>query len=168
MHEFFKGWRRKVGCVSLALTCVVVIGYTRSIALWDILVIADGFPSVSFHSCDGTIVLSVSEESLDSDQPTRLIIPNWNAFPLKYLREFETRNDDLVGYWRETKKIHVDLYGFRVTTNKGGSRHQSFKTKRWTVHYGHLVLPLMTVSAWLLLLKPRSRVSLSNSQQSTA
>jgi len=30
MGEFFKGWRRKAGCVTLVLACVMAVGWVRS------------------------------------------------------------------------------------------------------------------------------------------
>jgi hypothetical protein len=35
MAEFFQGWRRKVGCVALALACVVTTLWNRSWSTWD-------------------------------------------------------------------------------------------------------------------------------------
>lgn len=31
MREFFRGWRRKVGCVTLVMACVLTTGWVRSI-----------------------------------------------------------------------------------------------------------------------------------------
>lgn len=35
MKEFFKGWRRKVGCVTLAAACLFVAGWVRSTVVDD-------------------------------------------------------------------------------------------------------------------------------------
>ena len=35
MREFFKGWRRKVGCVTLVVACVVAIAWGRSVRVRD-------------------------------------------------------------------------------------------------------------------------------------
>ncbi len=36
MGEFFKGWRRKAGLVTLAMACVLMIGWMRSLAVTDV------------------------------------------------------------------------------------------------------------------------------------
>lgn len=35
MPEFFRGWRRKVGCVALVMACLVAIAWIRSMAVAD-------------------------------------------------------------------------------------------------------------------------------------
>ena len=45
MGEFFKGWRRKVGCVTLVMACVFAAGWVRSLAIFDV---------VSFNQKDAT------------------------------------------------------------------------------------------------------------------
>ena len=36
MMEFFRGWRRKVGVVTLAMACVFMVGWVRSLPDWNI------------------------------------------------------------------------------------------------------------------------------------
>ena len=37
MREFFQGWRRKVGVVTLVMACVLTAGWVRSFLIRDIL-----------------------------------------------------------------------------------------------------------------------------------
>ena len=38
MRVFFRGWKRKAGIATLALTCLITVGWMRSIVVADILV----------------------------------------------------------------------------------------------------------------------------------
>lgn len=35
VSEYFKGWRRKLGCITLGMACVLMIGWLRSLVVWD-------------------------------------------------------------------------------------------------------------------------------------
>jgi hypothetical protein len=39
MHEFFRGWRRKTGCVILVVACFLMIGWIRSLVWRDSTII---------------------------------------------------------------------------------------------------------------------------------
>lgn len=54
MHEFFKGWRRKVGCALLVVVAAFTVGWVRSTAFADYL----GLPS------EGTSFFILSHASL--------------------------------------------------------------------------------------------------------
>lgn len=54
MHEFFKGWRRKVGCALLVVAAAFTVGWIRSTAFADYL----GLPS------EGTSFFILSHASL--------------------------------------------------------------------------------------------------------
>ena len=60
MVAYFKGWRRKVGCVTLVLACVIVAGWVRSYKAtdnWDTICgrieSSNGDISVSFEEMNG-------------------------------------------------------------------------------------------------------------------
>lgn len=39
MHEFFRGWKRKTGCVTLAMACVLTVGWIRSYDTEDVITV---------------------------------------------------------------------------------------------------------------------------------
>ena len=51
MREFFYGWRRKAGCVSLAMALVLMAGWIRSFTITDLYMVGDGW----IVSSDGLI-----------------------------------------------------------------------------------------------------------------
>lgn len=52
MREFFKGWRRKAGCVTLALACFLMGGWNRSLVTSDTFIFGDGFVTLSKGSIE--------------------------------------------------------------------------------------------------------------------
>jgi hypothetical protein len=55
MREFFRGWKRKAGCVTLLLACVFAAGWVRSQNSIDSFVISD----FEFVSLNGRIDFGV-------------------------------------------------------------------------------------------------------------
>ena len=41
MREFFRGWKRKLGCVTLVMACLAMAGWTRSYSVEDRIVVED-------------------------------------------------------------------------------------------------------------------------------
>src|SRR4051794_19488286 len=59
MRDFFKGWRRKLGCVTLVMACVFMAGWVRSIGISDWITLNAG----NFQ-CDVRIESGVTECSV--------------------------------------------------------------------------------------------------------
>lgn len=55
MREFFKGWRRKVGCVTLVMACVLTVGLLRSYYNQENLTVYHGQDSYLIHSREGRL-----------------------------------------------------------------------------------------------------------------
>ena len=75
MHTFFHGWRRKTGCVTLALGCVMLCGWARSCANIDSIQIPVTKRSrMTFGSANR--VIGVSYETLDD--PKENVFEFWS------------------------------------------------------------------------------------------
>ena len=139
MGDFFKDRRRKTGLVTLAVACVLTVGWMRSYVIQDALLIPaqDGFSGIESHGGSLTwFRWSASQPELSFE---------W----ISQDAEFESDPWDQVDIaWR------FELAGFRF----GAATAKDSPASRlvlWILPYWSLVLPLTLLSAWLILIKPR-------------
>jgi hypothetical protein len=134
MREFFRGWRRKAGVITLILACVVVAANVRSFVVSDSIHIRLGIGR-SLYADSGvgcwTINLSISPYQA-------LHTPLWM-----------TLDPSGVGFvdwdwkWGDFGYNHYQEEKIDIVTLMGP--------------YWSLVLPLTLLSAYLILWKPRMR-----------
>ena len=55
MREFFRGWRRKAGCISLVMALALMGVWIRSLSVMDLAIIAFGQRAVSIGSFYGVV-----------------------------------------------------------------------------------------------------------------
>jgi hypothetical protein len=133
MTEFFKGWRRKIGCVTLAFACVFAAGGVRSYGARDSLVIETSVMDFGFVSNSGTMMIWFDDDVVTygyvwyTDRPASL-------------------DSDEVGIDWDWKWL-----GFRHFART----RNSVNPDSTAVPYWSIVLPLTLLSAWLLLSKPK-------------
>ena len=146
MQEFIRGWKRKVGCVTLVMACLFAALWVRSQFYLHEL----GYLSPSFASRQ---LVTADRRGLTWCKRTGL-----GATPLPEFMNF---------YWRsyrypegyspqETPLVRV-ICGFRFGYEKSPFGSFAF----WTVPYWPIVLPLTILSGWLLLSQPRKQNSKS-------
>jgi len=149
MGEFFKGWRRKIGVLTLVMALVFTVGWVRSISIYDrinLLAFVDRKPQecsyviVSQHSC---IMLLRWEGT----KPFR-VLPS-DVFHSGPLAPSDPPNSGL-SYSDECLGQFCGA-AFR----QGHAANGQIKEYTFVLHYWHFVLPLTLVSLWLLLTKPR-------------
>jgi hypothetical protein len=63
MREFFRGWRRKVGCVTLVMTCALMGLWMRSIRTFDEVLVGIGNAKYFVSSAQGGFGLLIDEPS---------------------------------------------------------------------------------------------------------
>jgi hypothetical protein len=152
MREFFHGWRRKAGCMTLVMACVFAVGWVRSEFKFDnISMIHEGkiesFFSVTQH-------LGWTSESTNSGKTgmrwnsENLIIgedglPRWNA----------DRSDLPVEGLGLAQGDGWAAYRYRYRERFDGKRSDS----QILIHYGAITVPLAILCVYLLLWKPRKR-----------
>jgi hypothetical protein len=130
MREFFQGWRRKAGTVTLVLALAVAGIWMRSRIVCDTL-------QFKFRGRLHDIV-SYSNQTSGVSWKYELEFPevmDWGSVPLK-----EVDVDDIEGTLANYREAYRDL-GF----------------SEWHIPYWSLVLPLTLLSAYLILGKPRKR-----------
>ena len=107
MGEFFRGWRRKVGCVTLLMACVFMSAWVRSMMIGDFLHrtgTGNGF--IEAESSNGFLIWWSSSKPLFTKQPPPLCWVTGNLsnslkiqeqWPL--IRQFGNRSFVAVPYW---------------------------------------------------------------------
>ncbi len=139
MDEFFKGWRRKAGLVTLAMALLLMAGWMRSAILMDVIIIACGKETHIAQSLEGELswrwLVNIAPQQSSAEWHTLKDAP-------LYLR-FSTATS--LTTERQLKWCGFD---FGTTAENDGS---------WgIVPYWSLVLPLTLLSAWLILVKARN------------
>ena len=131
MREFFKGWRRKIGCVALVMACAFLCGWVRSLYATDTVI-----RSVN-HTTEGVFSTEGSFGWFKQDHPE---IINRSAFWEASVGEFGTISDPtFVWSWN----------GFSSIESQSG--------RASSIPYWSIVIPLTLLSAYLIVWKPRQR-----------
>jgi hypothetical protein len=134
MREFFKGWRRKVGCVTLAMACVFMAGWVRSCIWGDTLMIPIGETWYEWLASGDECVVwgrHRCETRRDDVATYHVFIPGGWIDSLNY---FEWR-------WRH--------WGFGVAENRND------EMTCIVIPYPSIVMALTLLSAYLLLMQSR-------------
>ncbi len=145
MGEFFNGWRRKSGLVTLAMALLSTVAWMRS------YVIRDKLEIVPHPHCLHAIVSGsgrlVWQRLVSTDMPFLHY-----DFPFVLHSSDGPEGDDLAWYRREVEwRLEGSGFDFgAVHSFTGNVRAQFAKVPYWS-----LVLPLTLLSAWLILIKPR-------------
>lgn len=128
MREFFRGWKRKVGCVTLVFACLFSAGWVRSKTVTDVF----HLDSARLLSMDGSLLIEEGDFAFG--------LPRWTCSRWESLSE--------------TFRIVFEWEWHFLGLGKGAFGDDP---PYWFVPYWSVVTPLTLLSAWLLLSKPRAR-----------
>jgi hypothetical protein len=142
MREFFGGWRRKLGCVALVVSCVFAGLFMRSFA-FDFGIAGDTYVESSQGYLRWTKYSQFAGEH--TPQPLRWFSHpytgmNGNQFPAKTIGHYR-----IAGFVIDSHHL-VDFDG-----------NQMHRVDSWIVPYWSICLPLTALSACLLLWPRRKR-----------
>ena len=144
MGDFFNGWRRKTGLVTLAMACVFAAGWMRSHIADEMVYFQISPEGTIFESVDGSLFWAKCKPGSFPDP-----VGFW---------QLEATSDPNCYYVLEDGDVkwHLRLLGFGVgesskTMQPQGRRTYSF----WCVPYWSIVLPMTLLSAWLIIMKPK-------------
>ena len=156
MSEFFRGWRRKVGVVTLMMACVLTGMWVRSMSVIDNCELPVGKHSVIIvfsyiHFC---AVLAEHDPDFNSSSA------QWLSKPTPQLTPVE-----LAGASYENLKMPLKYRNHPPIVPKG--RNQPILVPNISQDYRLIgmpfsywfALPLTLLSAWLLIIKPRPTTS---------
>ena len=141
MREFFRGWKRKVGVVTLVMACAFTVGWIRSEFAIDQLRLHSETlgMKLKLDSRYGQCRLDVSWDGRES-----LVGVDVSSFPIS--NENRQQLESSMWFFRYFEYVMGSSDGRRVTSIKGSAL---------TLNYCVMAIPLTLLSAWLLLSKPR-------------
>jgi hypothetical protein len=138
MREFFRGWRRQVGAVTLFIACVLTMGWVRSGSTEDrtTMILSQRFYLfVSSRS-------SISWWAMDNKGSPSSVVQMIGRSSATNSPRPALSHSDII-------EVLTHLYAV------GDGRDNPLNVACWTVAYWSVVLPLTILSAYLLLSKPR-------------
>lgn len=154
MEEFFRGWKRKLGLVTLMLACASMAGWLRSSFARDYaFFLNDNYTTNRLVSFNGSIAWERFHQAGEK-RLTRLQFSE-----AEVLLEYDQRrtcewNWMFLGFGQGTYKSEdLDLYKQSNPDLPFEGLTQSIRV----IPYWSVVLPLTLLSTWLLLSKPRAR-----------
>ena len=140
MREFFKGWRRMVGCVALVLALTLMAGWIRSFRTEDIVLVPLSWHGryITMDSIRGEVELELCRSNKPSGSAS------FQTWPLK--PDDESRPESFRFFMFDTTS--------GGTFDHGGTVISSYLI---AFRYSVATIPLTLLSAYLLLCKPRKR-----------
>jgi hypothetical protein len=150
MAEFFRGWKRKVGVVTLCLGCVFMLEWVRSASESDLIhFMRQPHIRHTIYSCPaglGWTRLCLTAGTPIYNRPFDYV--TWQTLPLSQ------RNGVYPFDWHDTQ-WGTQWMGFRMGTVVWDNPPGFQETTVVVVPHWSIVIPLTLLSAWLLLSKPR-------------
>jgi hypothetical protein len=145
MREFFYGWRRKAGVVSLVMAVAVMGMWARSFVVVEQLRVS----ACSVASIRGTVAAVRSTLPQASPQPT------YSKYLVSEIASFKPdENGNYPDWWGGVEvDQRWDLAGFHFGRRRIDQDQQSIIQLGFP--YWSLALPLTLLSAYLILWKPR-------------
>ena len=146
MGDFFHGWRRKAGCVTLLMACVMMCGWVRSRTTCDFISFF-GSDRKALHDLSSTrmglMYMRTDQDFTGQTKSITFATRTWNpARVTDYLLGTEMN-------WR------IDSCGFRFGKSVHRGPYSIANLTAWIIPYWSIVIPLTAISACLLLTKPR-------------
>ena len=145
MREFFHGWRRKVGCVTLVMALVVFGAWMRSHHRFDCVFIHAPAATHAMKSEDGRVCWTRMEPNSS---------PIWMTWESEKASEWQT-----VEFYRQSYcgfTFGTELSA--VVSVRAGEGFTQHRWDFWVVPYWAIVMPLTLLSAYLIVWTPRPRV----------
>ena len=153
MSEFFRGWRRKVGVVTLLMACTLTLIWLRSDVIRDKIDLCPSFywPQLPWYGEIVSLQGSLGWHRYEMESGNGGIGTNspatFSSFKVKHYFACSPKIEDtLVWQWK--------WGGFGYGAGKTHLRGMSAQV--WIIPYWSIVIPLTLLSAYLLLSKPRN------------
>jgi hypothetical protein len=154
MTDFFRGWRRKAGVLTLVLACVFMAGWIRSQSMFDQFCYPTSTWYVEFDSFKGLLHWNTVTVAGDiSDHPfahppfghSQVDAPKLSISLLPIVNYLSPHG------WSFRSRWEMPEFAFAVAT-KGNVTMSVLAFPYWSI-----VIPLTLLSAYLLLIKPRAK-----------
>jgi len=154
MSMFFPGWRRKLGCVTLVLTCVLMLAWIRSPLNSDRLFLELGTSTVVLASNQNGLWYATTHFSDHRYHPTMLRAQS-DVFSLPGRRmPFSDDPFNHLQGWDWNHESRWDYCGFHLGEFRNEKHFRDICLKFRIVPHWFVVIPSTAVAAFLLRSKP--------------
>ena len=170
MGEFFRGWRRKAGCVTLVMACIFVGAWARSLGTFDVI----NFPlgrdyAIAITSWENSFAVRIGWDQEDSWDELIWVARDYDYFgytdPKSTFYRFKQPIPDGSGCFVSWYLLS-SAGGIGVTPNDQTSDRRMLFV---IAPYWPIVLPMTLLSAYLLLFsKRRSTTSMKTNDPEPA
>jgi hypothetical protein len=156
MREFFQGWRRKVGVITLLSACVLTVGWMRSETTYVFFSLNGNRDVFSVSSLGGIV------NFMRRTRPAGGSILNWGRGKLTGIVPFKVDPDG-----RRMQQDHREGYDVEWRWDWAGCHARAgalagLRIEDCKIPYLYFIIPLMVTSGYLWFWKPR-RVPLAAS-----
>lgn len=149
MAEFFRGWKRKVGVVTLVLACLLTAAWIRSSVIYDSVYGIGSVPEYRIGSMFGLVCIFVVRS--EDTSPDACSDPHWISGKASDLFNPATQ-ERFDPMQHSTPNWRRDFAGFHFGEGRSNLQMSSQETWRCcSLPYWSIVLPFTLISVWLLL-----------------
>ena len=153
MYDFLRGWRRKKGVITLVTACLILGAWLRSLRTFDSLFVHGDQWRYGISSVDGRIWFI---------NTTPLLGESWVAWNSReHQPEFDPMDGANVNWRRDGAGFHIGTYTRPIPSQTASGKFEAFSLM---IPYGVIELPLALLSAYLIVLKPRTRSATTSTQ----
>lgn len=149
MREFFRGWRRKLGCVLLTISLASMGGWIRSLSLQDQIIVARHDSVQFFTSMNGALVWSRSSPYYlsasirwSSKEFNKAMLDSWYGAEVRW----------------KWQRFGFDFGAGSYTDKSSVGGVFTRRVELWQVPYWAVTVPLTLISSYLILGKPRKKI----------
>lgn len=150
MRDFFHGWRRKVGCVSLVMACAFASAWVRSLTIADLFAFHVASQS---YDCFSSSRYGIGWNRWTSNTPNILSRTPRFKWAIRYDKNLKSFEELLL-----TPPLRWEAGLLFVRIGHGKERdYDLVRGSYFIMPHAFVVIPLTLLSAYLLLWKPRRR-----------
>lgn len=152
MRDFFHGWRRKIGCVTLVMALALMVFWMRSRVMYDFVGL--NLSQATYRFCTlGSCARFVKQTPPDGGQ-----LFDWRTGELTDIAGYgldENGEPEVLDEWEGEVEWRCDVLDFHA----GAGHYSSKRVAVWVLPYWSFVLPLTFLSGYLIFSKPRKKTN---------
>ena len=156
MFDYFRGWKRKAGLVTLVMACAFAAGWVRSAFKSDTFCVPCGFNYYIQVTSSRRHLILATMTAADREGKSPRLVPFW--MPQSYDPDSWIVFQNVLENGAETSVFGSNEV-FSVVRHEFGFNNWVVLYRMIGFPYWSIVIPLTLLSAWLLLGKPRDKAS---------
>ena len=153
MGEFFGPWKSRIGMFTLALACILMVGWVRSLSIKDEISLRTN-PAVTHHFISNRCRLAWKTVTVDDPVSIRFTTRFYFSTPAR--EELFYRGPRVDWIWR--REFLGSEFG-RFTPDG-----PPWEEEIWIIPYWSAVVPLTLISVWFFISKSRRSKSKSSDE----